>query len=121
MQEKGGLGKLVKSGTISAPSGDLRLGGTVTFDCTWSSQVHDPRVLVMAFQNDAMVYAMLYVPVGGKSSGVATAILGEGSSRWVTNGGPADCQATLEDYVGAPYTKRIDRIAGPVYFSASGR
>jgi hypothetical protein len=70
-----------------------RLGGTVGFTTTavglagWQY----PMVTVACYQNSALVYAV----VGQPSDEFK---LGGDSSDWVTNGGPANCTATLSAF-----------------------
>lgn len=93
--------KPVPSGTIAiAPGSDLSLGGVVTFDYTvdglpgWAN----PRVQLMCYQAGALVYGMALNADPNNGVPTATAqpfVLGGGSSDWLTNGGPAECDATL--------------------------
>lgn len=83
-----------ESGTIAVASGsDLRLGGTVTFDVTFTPQNLDQkklgvRVQIMAYQGESLVYA-------DAAHYDQPFLLGGGSSPWLTAGGAAHCLVTL--------------------------
>ena len=101
--EKGGNGRgngsgggdganATSTGTIVRNESSSALGSTVTFSTSYSSNVKNPRVQVMCYQNGALVY-------GEAGSVDHTFTLGGYASQWVTNGGPASCKADLFDLV----------------------
>ena len=74
------------------------LGDMVTFDAGYPSNVRNPRVDLKCYQNGALVYgetASLDQDAQTQLTGQPGLTLGGGASLWLTNGGPADCVATL--------------------------
>ena len=77
---------------LNAPSGAAgvqpALGGYVTFATVIPGNVQNPRVEVLCYQNNALVY-------GEAGSPDWAFLLGGGASLWLTAGGPASCVANL--------------------------
>jgi hypothetical protein len=88
---KGGRNAPVASSIVLDQSSPA-LGSTVTFTTAYSGSVKNPRVQVMCYQNDALVYA------DAESAG-SSFVLGGSWSQWLVNGGPAHCQADLYNLV----------------------
>jgi hypothetical protein len=79
--------------SIALDQSSPHMGDTVTFT-TSVSGLHGsewPMVYVECSQGGTVVYGALDAPE-------AAFQLGGGSSQWLTNGGPADCTATLFAY-----------------------
>ena len=73
---------------VGAAATKPALGDYVTFTTVIPSNVQNPRVEVLCYQNDVLVY--------GESNGPDWAFqLGGASSLWLANGGPASCVANL--------------------------
>ena len=64
------------------------LGSSVSFDTVYPSNVRNPRIEVVCYQNGSLVY-------GEAGSTTFTFVLGGASSLWLANGGSADCTANL--------------------------
>jgi hypothetical protein len=78
------------NGPTNGASVQPSLGSTVTFTTTYPSSTKNPRVQVLCYQNGALVY-------GESGSPDYAFVLGGGSSQWLANGGPANCEADLLD------------------------
>ena len=66
---------------------------TVTFTTTGTEKMRNPRIILVCYQGDDLVYG----ENGALDYGF---ILGGYSSPWtMLGGGPADCTATIADYV----------------------
>jgi hypothetical protein len=80
-------------GVTSFAAGETALvptiGTVVTFTTSYPKTVKNPRIEVLCYQADGLVY--------GEAGGVTQAfLLGGGWSRWLeVGGGPADCVANL--------------------------
>jgi hypothetical protein len=64
------------------------LGGTVSFSTGYPSNVKNPRIEVLCYQNGDLVY-------GEAGSVTNTFLLGGGGSIWLAGGGSAACTANL--------------------------
>jgi hypothetical protein len=71
-----------------APTAAPHLGSTVSFTTVYPTNVKNPRVEVLCYQNGALVYGE-----GGAPTDSFT--LGGGGSLWLTGGGAASCVANL--------------------------
>ena len=75
------------SGALVSQSGPA-LGDRVTFTTVIPTNVRNPRVEVLCYQNGSLVY--------GEAGAPADAfLLGGGASLWLTSGGAASCVANL--------------------------
>lgn len=111
------------SGTIAIAAGsDLRLGGVVSFDYTVDGGVNEcypygtnkcARIQVVCYQGDAAVYA------AAEMAPFNSFVLGGGSSAWLTNGGPATCEATLYYWQWHPVQTFVP-LAPSITFEAAG-
>ena len=70
--------------TATAP----HLGGAVSFTTVYPTNVKNPRVEVLCYQNGALVYGEAGAPTD-------TFTLGGGGSLWLSGGGAASCVANL--------------------------
>jgi hypothetical protein len=105
------------AGTITLDQADPSLGDVVTFTTTTNKSEHcnnwgGPRcyrIDVSCFQASAITEEN---PTGivyyGDGSAEQQFLLGGGISQWVTNGGPADCVATLFTYTDFSPVTRFD-------------
>lgn len=113
---KGGKGShnATAASSISLDQPRAWLGETVTF--TSSAQglkgSEWPMITVRCYQSGVSVYAELNTPDW-------SFLLGGGSSDWLTNGGAADCTATLYAYGWTSGTETIRTLAS-TSFSAAG-
>ena len=90
------------------------LGMTITFSVVYPTNIKDPRIEVMCYQNGTMVWASS-APVG---SGF---LLGGSSSPWISNGGgPASCVANLYYYVWNGNNSQYYHLLATTSFSAAG-
>jgi hypothetical protein len=67
------------------------LGDWVTFTYSVPGTVSSPRIQIMCYQSGALVY-------GEAGPATQSFLLGGGGSIWRTNGGAADCVATLYEW-----------------------
>jgi hypothetical protein len=73
---------------IAPAQTSMSLGSTVTFSVSYPQSVKYPRVQVLCYQNSGLVY-------GEAGTYDHAFVLGGASSKWVTNGGSASCEADL--------------------------
>ena len=111
---RGGKPALAANGSSIAMDrgSDLSLGGVVTFTTSVAGLKGNewPMVLIKCWGGDGEVsYAQLDHPD-------ARFVLGGGSSRWLDQGGDADCAATLHAYD----RDSVRLLAGPLEFHAVG-
>ena len=111
----------MNAGTIAVRDGsDLRLGGTVSFDVTFS-----PDNLDKKHKGGVRVEVLAYDPeTGDLIYGMAAHhdqpfVLGGGSSQWLTQGGPANCVANLYFWSYKGNVQRYNLLASQT-FEASG-
>ena len=97
--------------TISINETDVALGDWVTFRTT-NVTSRSPRIQVMCYQGGALVYGMALAASEAFE-------LGGGSSDWRTNGGEADCVATLYEWDWRPVQTFVPYAT--VSFHAGGR
>jgi hypothetical protein len=104
--------------TISINETDVALGDTVTFrttgvtnDCGKNYGPRCLRVELVCSQSGTPVYM-------GDANADQQFLLGGGISQWVTNGGAADCVATLYYYSSFNPVTRVNLATAP--FSAAG-
>jgi hypothetical protein len=119
MAAKGGGKQTATGGTSSTIKlesySDLRLGGYVGFDTNavglagWEY----PMVEVGCYQSGTLVYMELNKPG-------AEFLLGGASSKWLTNGGGASCQAILYAYGWKGGQESIRSLDASVSFDAAG-
>jgi hypothetical protein len=108
-------GKNTGTSRISLESySDLRLGGVVGFDTTVVGLTgsENAGISVQCSQNEQVVY-MEFDSVGTEFK------LGGDSSPWLTNGGPASCEADLSAY-GWKGGQESIRLLAQLYFNAAG-
>jgi hypothetical protein len=108
-------GKNTGTSSISLESySDLWLGGVVGFNTTVVGLTgsENPGVSVQCSQNGQVVY-MEFDSVGTEFK------LGGDSSQWLTNGGPANCEADLYAY-GWKGGQETIRLLAQVFFNAAG-
>jgi hypothetical protein len=111
--------KMDETGTIAVREGsDLRLGGTVSFDVTFS-----PDNLDKKHKGGVRVEVIAYDPSGAIIFGTAqhydqSFVLGGGWSPWREQGGPAHCVANLY-YFSYHGSQQYNRLAS-VSFEAAG-
>lgn len=74
--------------SISLVQNPVKLGDWVNFNYSYTGNVSSPRIEVDCYQNGAMVFAAAG-PAGD------AVLLGGAGSVWLTNGGAANCTATL--------------------------
>ena len=74
--------------SIALNQTDAHLGDWVTFSTSYPSTVSAPRIQVMCYQGDVLVY-------GEAGPASQSFLLGGGMSLWLMAGGEADCVATL--------------------------
>jgi len=79
---------LNQTGAGFAATATPHLGGAVSFTVVYPTNVKNPRVEVLCYQNGALVYGE-----GGGPTDTFT--LGGGSSLWLSSGGAAACVANL--------------------------
>jgi hypothetical protein len=77
------------SARITVEQTDPHLGGIVTFDVEYPSQVKYPRVAVRCYGSDG---SLLYAEAGSYDHAF---LLGGAGSDWLRQGGPAHCTAEL--------------------------
>ena len=78
----------IKLAGASTARSTLSLGSSVSFDTGYPTNVKNPRIEVLCYQDGSLTY--------GEAGGVNEAFrLGGGGSIWLTNGGSADCTANL--------------------------
>lgn len=124
-----GLIAVTASAAPAAPSGTIAiadgyspaLGQDLLFDYTvgdlpgWAN----PRIQVMCYQDGELVYGEARAadpsePVNAQPF----APLGGGSSQWLTNGGPAECEATL--YYWQFHPSQVFHPLASISFTAGG-
>jgi len=87
----------VETGTLAVATGsELKLGGTVTFDVTFSPDNLDKKnkggVRVQIIANDPTTHDTIYAMARHYDEAF---LLGGGWSPWLEQGGPAHCVASL--------------------------
>ena len=92
---------------------DPHLGGAVTFTSSYPKGTKNPRIQVMCYQSDALVY-------GEAGPDDHTVLLGGGASEWLEKGGPASCVADLFDLVWNGNNEQQVTWLGSVSFDAAG-
>lgn len=88
------------------------LGDWITFSFVVPDTVKSPRIQVMCSQDGVVVF-------GAADAATASFELGGGSSPWRTNGGAADCVATLYEWDWRPVQTFVPYAQ--VAFSAGDR
>jgi len=88
----GGGGGSKGDPSIALNQTDAHLGETITFTTVFPSSTKNPRIQVECYQNGVLVY-------GEAGSYDHAFLLGGGASIWLTNGGPAYCDADLFDLI----------------------
>lgn len=83
-----GGGQVSQGSTIRLNASDPHLGDWVTFSYTTPETRQSIRIQIMCTQDGVVTYGMA-------DAATAAFELGGGSSAWRTNGGEADCTATL--------------------------
>ena len=84
---KNGTSWIALQGSTARIAG-LGLGSTVAFDTGYPSNVRNPRIEVLCYQDGSLVY-------GEAGSVTHDFLLGGGGSLWRDAGGAADCTANL--------------------------
>jgi hypothetical protein len=125
---KGGGGNTAASISLAATSGQAgtqpALGSTIWFNVSAPSNVNNPRVQVMCYQNGAVVYGETgstgqATGDGTDSLGYSGFLLGGGWSQWKATGGAADCTASLFYFAQKAGTQTFNVIAS-TSFAAAG-
>jgi hypothetical protein len=89
----------------------LTLGSTVTFATGFPTNVKNPRIEVLCYQNDQLVFGM--------AGGVDYAfLLGGGGSIWLDSGGGADCTANLYYFGWRAGTQTYNWLASTTFTAA---
>jgi len=107
-----------------AASAQPNLGDTVYFDVVVPSNVNNPRVEVMCYQDSKVVYGETgsvgqATGDGSDPFGYSGFLLGGGGSLWKDGGGAADCTAKLF-YFGQKAGKQTFNVLDSTSFSAAG-
>ena len=99
--------------SIAVNQANPYLGEVVTYTVSYPSSDKNPRVQVMCYQGGVMVY--------GEAEAVGVPFtLGGGSSQWLTNGGPASCEADLYNLVWNGNQMQQVTMLASTYFDAAG-
>ena len=97
---------------IAPAQSSMSLGSTVTFSVTYPRSVKYPRVQVLCYQNSALAY-------GEAGTYDHAFVLGGASSKWLTNGGSATCEADLY-YFSVQRGNEVYNQLASTTFSAGG-
>jgi hypothetical protein len=98
-------------GALSAAS-QAALGDYVTFTTVVPKNVNNPRIEVLCYQGEELVY--------GEAGAIGDAfLLGGGGSTWKDRGGPAECDANLYYFSWKANTPTSTQLA-TTHFSADG-
>lgn len=89
------------------------LGDWVTFTTVYPKNTKNPRVQVMCYQGDILVWATADHPD-------AEFLLGGASSDWLTNGGEVECRADLFSIWWTPSKPQEVEILASTFFHAEG-
>jgi hypothetical protein len=88
----------------SSAAAQPSLGASVAFGTGYPTNVKNPRIEVLCYQNGSLVY--------GEAGGVTDSfLLGGGGSIWLTNGGSADCTANLFYFGWRAGTQTYNKLA----------
>lgn len=105
-------GATVAPASITLNQSPVKLGDWVTFSYSVPDGVKSPRIQVMCYQGGVVTYGMALAASQAFE-------LGGGSSDWRTNGGAADCTATLYQWDWHPVQTFVPYAS--VSFAAGGR
>jgi hypothetical protein len=111
---KGGRNAASVPSSIALDQSAAWLGETVTFTTSIQGIKGSewPMIGVACSQSGAVTYGELNTPS-------SSFLLGGGSSVWLTNGGAADCVATLYAYGWSGGTETIRTLASTPFFAAA--
>lgn len=111
-----------QSGTIAIDSSSPALGDIVTFTTTTSGIKgnQNPRIEITCYQDNVLTYAEAHnvTPTYPAPWDGSSFQLGGGSSQWLTDGGPANCNAILYYWDNHPTQHQV--ILATMSFSAGG-
>jgi hypothetical protein len=113
---------IVLEGSADARTAAPALGSLVLFDTGYPSNVKNPRIEVLCYQDGQLVYgetASANEAAQQELTGSPGLTLGGGGSIWLTNGGEADCVANLF-YFGSKAGQQTYNWLAKTEFTATG-